>query len=331
MPKSPSPISIPPFPQAELEKARRTLGEILCEIHWPNAESKEIEIRWEDLRKALENRQIPFELSKEIVRSLLATKTFDLSMVFLGRVAPNDVSWIEFTTSRKRCESLLLSPDSAITNGRQYRIASPEEIREVDVRARRLALALDSLNPTILPQETSEIQDTLGNRLDNFATAVSTAVSAGGFPNAKIAQWLTYAHDTLLPRIQLWASTDPSDTQSGKGERFTKKLVELAEALNAEQRGNQSEGGITIPIADQQARKPGAANNGTGSSPLSPKDLAGMIEESVAAVESFLRRYRAKFPDCFITVDDDDRRRNEPKYLYRVADVLPALKEHFGK
>jgi hypothetical protein len=68
---------------------------------------------------------------------------------------------------------------------------------------------------------------------------------------------------------------------------------------------------------------------------LSPKDLTRMLsallgkEITEGAVESFLRRHRENSPDCFITVDDDDRRRNQPKYLYRTADVLPVLKDHF--
>jgi hypothetical protein len=61
----------------------------------------------------------------------------------------------------------------------------------------------------------------------------------------------------------------------------------------------------------------------------SAKDLAAMLGESDDAVDSFLRRYRDKYPDCYIPTDSP--RRNEPKYLYRVADVLPALKQHFAK
>jgi hypothetical protein len=62
----------------------------------------------------------------------------------------------------------------------------------------------------------------------------------------------------------------------------------------------------------------------------SARDLAELVGKPLTAVESFLRRHRDKAPDCFVTVDPDDRRRNEPKYLYRVADVLPVLKEHFA-
>lgn len=61
----------------------------------------------------------------------------------------------------------------------------------------------------------------------------------------------------------------------------------------------------------------------------SANDLAKTLGLSgrAAAVETFLRRYREKFPDCFR--EAEGARRNEPRYLYRVADVLPALREHF--
>ena len=39
------------------------------------------------------------------------------------------------------------------------------------------------------------------------------------------------------------------------------------------------------------------------------------------------RRYRGKYLDCYIEVDQDDRRRNQPKYLYHAGDVLPYLQK----
>jgi len=41
------------------------------------------------------------------------------------------------------------------------------------------------------------------------------------------------------------------------------------------------------------------------------------------AMESFLRRYRKKFPDCFREVEGN--KRSEPRYLYRTKDILPEL------
>ncbi len=60
---------------------------------------------------------------------------------------------------------------------------------------------------------------------------------------------------------------------------------------------------------------------------LSAKDIAKMVNVACSPVETFLRRFRKARRDCFIITDS--RRRNEPKYLYRLPDVLPALKEHF--
>jgi hypothetical protein len=56
---------------------------------------------------------------------------------------------------------------------------------------------------------------------------------------------------------------------------------------------------------------------------LSAPDLARMFRLPVARVESALRRFRKSNPDCFTEVDNP--RRNEPRYLYRTADVLGLL------
>jgi hypothetical protein len=71
-------------------------------------------------------------------------------------------------------------------------------------------------------------------------------------------------------------------------------------------------------------------------SPLSAPDLAQLLRVhgySAAtnnAVDQFLRRHRETCPDCYETRDRDDRRRNEPKYLYR-PEVWPALVQHFSR
>jgi hypothetical protein len=71
-------------------------------------------------------------------------------------------------------------------------------------------------------------------------------------------------------------------------------------------------------------------------SPLSAPDLARLLRDRGCsattddAVGTYLRRYRVKYPDCCVTVDDDDRRRNTPRYLYR-PEVWPYLVEHFAR
>jgi hypothetical protein len=71
-------------------------------------------------------------------------------------------------------------------------------------------------------------------------------------------------------------------------------------------------------------------------SPLSSPDLArllrskGLSAATDDAVDAFLRRHRDACPDCFDERDRDDRRRNEPKYLYH-PEVWPALIQHFTR
>lgn len=56
---------------------------------------------------------------------------------------------------------------------------------------------------------------------------------------------------------------------------------------------------------------------------LSAADLARRIGRPERAVESFLRRYRESHPDCFTEVTGT--RKNEPRVLYRTADVWKPL------
>lgn len=61
---------------------------------------------------------------------------------------------------------------------------------------------------------------------------------------------------------------------------------------------------------------------------LSAPALAKHLGQTPGRVESFLRRYRDKYPDCYR--EADGKRRNEPRYLYRTRDVLPALQSWDG-
>lgn len=71
-----------------------------------------------------------------------------------------------------------------------------------------------------------------------------------------------------------------------------------------------------------------AAREATNIPPFqSASDLARRLGQPIDTVETFLRRHRERFPDCFR--EAEGRRRNEPRYLYRVADVWPALRDHF--
>jgi hypothetical protein len=125
------------------------------------------------------------------------------------------------------------SPEAPLTTDQQRGIASPKQIKEVAVRARQLAEAIDGVNPIILPGEVRELHDGVRDRLRLFEEAL-TPVSVAGWPSAMTARCLVYAHDVLLPRIQAWASTQPIEIDRGKVERFRKELVGLFEALNTD-------------------------------------------------------------------------------------------------
>lgn len=58
---------------------------------------------------------------------------------------------------------------------------------------------------------------------------------------------------------------------------------------------------------------------------LSASDVAEHIDRNRSSVTSFLTRYAQKYPDCRVPIDS--KRKNEPGYLYRVADVWPALEK----
>jgi hypothetical protein len=62
---------------------------------------------------------------------------------------------------------------------------------------------------------------------------------------------------------------------------------------------------------------------------LSARDLARQIGQPHGLVDCFLRRFHEKHPDC--RVGTDSPRKNEAHYLYRVADVWPALEERLKK
>src|SRR5262249_14772008 len=58
---------------------------------------------------------------------------------------------------------------------------------------------------------------------------------------------------------------------------------------------------------------------------ISATDLAEKLGMPSSTVEPHLRRLRAKYDDCF--QETEGRRKNEPRYMYRTAEVLPSLLE----
>jgi hypothetical protein len=80
---------------------------------------------------------------------------------------------------------------------------------------------------------------------------------------------------------------------------------------------------IDTPGVTEEATPPQRPETILPSSPMGSADLARLLGENPDAVESFLRRYRKEFSDCYI--ENESPRVNEPRYLYRPADVWPAL------
>jgi hypothetical protein len=58
---------------------------------------------------------------------------------------------------------------------------------------------------------------------------------------------------------------------------------------------------------------------------LSASDIAVKIGRKRESVTSFLTRFAGKKPDCRVAVKS--KRKNEPSWLYRTADVWPALEQ----
>jgi hypothetical protein len=102
-------------------------------------------------------------------------------------------------------------------------------------------------------------------------------------------------------------------------------LMGWAEDIDAEE---------SRPAASSAADKPapaGLADHLSDDDPTLPEfmsaaDLARHLGEGVNAVETFLRRYRRDHEDCYRQDHEEMPRRNEPRFLYRTRDVLPALR-----
>ena len=58
---------------------------------------------------------------------------------------------------------------------------------------------------------------------------------------------------------------------------------------------------------------------------ISAPDLARKLQLPLPRVDSALRRYREIHPDCAVEVEN--RRPNEPRYLYRTGDVQPVVQK----
>ena len=101
---------------------------------------------------------------------------------------------------------------------------------------------------------------------------------------------------------------------------------EIADVLRADMEKWPGAGSKANPPSHSALPVPAPASERTQAL-LSAPDLARHLGMDVSRVESALRRYREKYPDCYVETEPGGRRRNEPKYLYRAGDVLPHLQK----
>jgi hypothetical protein len=129
--------------------------------------------------------------------------------------------------------------------------------------------------------------------------------------------------ETRTARHDLFEAARDGGDRSGPGQRLLAAVEAIAVQLPVLERG-------AAPPAPEAHRPDGLAGPGAAWWPelLSAGDIADRLKLSRDAVDACLRRYRRAYPDC-ATETEEGRRRNEPRYLYRVADVLPHLRAHF--
>ena len=157
----------------------------------------------------------------------------------------------------------------------------------------------------------------------------TTSVLSGHTPPVDI---IHLVEDKLAPPPVQPARTEMTKARGTEVRREAEILRETAQTASENAAAHALKQGTPSRLTEQARQLPDSVP-----ALLSAKDLTHVLRDLLGkviaerAVESFLRRYRNQFPDSFITVDDDDRRKNQPKYLYRTNDVLPVLKEHFGR
>lgn len=118
---------------------------------------------------------------------------------------------------------------------------------------------------------------------------------------------------------------DPGEVSGGLLPRYSPVLLAMSEHERAAAACE-----LLADILESGPRPP------TAPAPVAPlpalmaaSDLADRLGRPLAAVETFLRRFRATSEGCFVEVDTGVQ--NEPKYLYRTAVVWPALQGWVGQ
>jgi hypothetical protein len=192
------------------------------------------------------------------------------------------------------------------------------------LNARNLSLAWDDFRQYLWPNDPVSVRDVveafeIGDHRRECATADRQATPTGGqaVEPAGATGGAGGEEEPPAPGRQ----TNGAPTVAAASDRSEPAGLR---SIAQQPAGHEGEGSLTDGEETDTPRLPTTA-------PLSAPELARLLGQGVDAVDSFLRRYRTKYPDCFVTLENDDRRRNEAKIRYRVSEVWPALLEHFRR
>jgi hypothetical protein len=116
-----------------------------------------------------------------------------------------------------------------------------------------------------------------------------------------------------------WLDDALSQLESARG------TFQVALLLREEEKGTESGAREKAPAGSPPK---GTFEEESLPAALSATELAKRLNAKYGKVESFLRRYRKKYPDCY--VEAEGRRRTTAQYLYRVAEVWPVLQQRYG-
>ena len=192
----------------------------------------------------------------------------------------------------------------------------------------------ESSTPT--PDDPAELLRRFARITD--ATAAMVNIATTTFAHSAQALTRTVAERweeaiRLGERIGSHPPLEPTITTLVDFRNATRVIIRWADA-EADRLSQPPPAPPTDPPATSPAPPPTGASVNEGEKPpadsilptlLSASDIANRIQRNRSSVGTFLRRFAGRNKDCF--VENRSKRRNEPKYLYRTADVWPALEK----
>jgi hypothetical protein len=116
-----------------------------------------------------------------------------------------------------------------------------------------------------------------------------------------------------------WMRSEAVEWRNNDENELRSRLAQLENAISACLQ-------MAALVADVLSRDPPPAVQAC--EPLiSAKAIASVLNVSLPAIKTYLTRFAAKNPDC--RVEQQNRRIDEPSYLYRSAVVMTPLRKHF--